>query len=149
MNDIERLQHLDKFTARLDRQEAKKEAAVEKALHERESLYVWNKNIKTIIGNQEAEQKALETSTKWLAVSLIFIGVYELWDGRLRLFRWFQRRRDATKKVENEWQTDVFGAPGDGLAQTTAEMSHPEGSLPPLKKRLHAREWRQSDIFFN
>jgi hypothetical protein len=42
MNDIERLPHLDKFIARLDRLEAKKEAAVEKALQEREFLYVWN-----------------------------------------------------------------------------------------------------------
>jgi len=129
MNDIEKLQHFEHLTTRLDQLEAKKEAAVGKALQEGRALYNWNENIETRIGHQAARKTVLEASGKILALSAILLGAFELYKGGLEIFRWFQKRTDD-KKWENEWRMDVFERPGNGLAQTTGG-----------RKRLHAREW--------
>jgi hypothetical protein len=77
MNDVERLQHLEQLTARLNRLEAKKEAAVDKALQEGKAFITGTRTSKPKLATKQPEKRhwrSQESSLLWQLSFLAFLN---------------------------------------------------------------------------
>jgi hypothetical protein len=128
---------LEDFNRRVGKMEKLREIAVQKGLEQRKELYAWDTEINAKIDEMNAKQQTLEKVGKAMVVGAGLLVCLSVVKGSWRLFKLFQRRKTTTNKTDQQdLETEWPNVP---------EMSQGNSNLPPLRKRVHSRDWSRSE----
>jgi hypothetical protein len=170
--DNVKLRQLENLDMQISELERSKNLRTKKGHDQAKHLFEWSKQTNADIDQLASNQKKLELVAKVSATATILLVAFELLKGGLGLFEWAHRHKAVEKIVkggrdmfqrfhllrtgniigpeqtlgplQEEWEEWPEEASGD-----VVEMSQVNGTLPPLRKRLHARDWKRADLSNN
>jgi hypothetical protein len=131
-------QLLEDFDGRVENMEKLREIAVQKGLEQRKALYAWNTEINAKLDQMNAKQQTMEKVGIAMVVGAGLLACLSVAKGGWKLFKMFQRRKTTTNKTDQQNS-------GTKWANNIPEMAQADSNLPPLRKRVHARDWRSSE----